>query len=266
MDDFNTDDFIPMENEITIEEQLTRLPKVKKPKKRTVDDDQIKNLYDVVYDYITMKYYVARRISRSDPITDELFNKNDPKAFIYKYMWDPYTGDKLGEDPYGPLYFNPMAIIKNIHVNRLNNLYCQPTDETGGQYEGRYDDAMGAGDDGFVVSRGFHPEWYLFRLPIPNGYLTPEHNHQFITMGPKLSIDELIEIEGIAIKYWSAAYKKEYGAPMPSLLDMYAHYTQAININPLNEGDWTEDSDCTREEAIYKANAAAVDLLRKMKG
>ena len=133
-------------------------------------------------------------------------------------------------------------------------------------YEGRYDDAMGAGEDGFVVSRGFHPEWYLFRLPIPNCYLTPDHNQQFITMGPKLTTDELIEIEGLAIKYWSNEYKKEYKAPMPSVLSMLEFYTQAISINPLNEGDWTEESEITREEAIYKINTRAVDSLRQMKG
>ena len=97
-DDFSTDDFVSMGTEITLDEQLIRLPNKKKKKKI----NQNTSKYMISYDHVTSFYYVALRNSRSDPITNELFKKDDPKAFKFKYMWDPMTGTRLEEDPNGP--------------------------------------------------------------------------------------------------------------------------------------------------------------------
>lgn len=263
MEDFTTDDFISMETEITLDEQLTMLPKKNKKKKKS---NEVKNKYEVQFNDTTSTYYVAMRKAKTDPITNDFFKDNDPKAFKFKYMWDPYTGVRLGEDPYGPLYFNPISLIKYFHTKRLFNLWCQPTDENGGQYEGRYDDAVGAGEDGFVVSRGYHPEWYLFRLPIPNCYLGSDHNHQMITMGPKLTLDEIKEIEEIAVEYWSSKYRIDYGAPMPSLVTMMTHYVKAISKNPLSDSERSELNGNELKAAKNKANRSAVDQLNQMRG
>jgi len=36
---------------------------------------------------------------------------NEKYAFKFEYQWDPYTGERLGKDPYGALYFHPDNLI-----------------------------------------------------------------------------------------------------------------------------------------------------------
>ena len=256
------DDFIPInDNDIGVQlDNLTLHSRKKKPKKQ-----KLKKIYDVEYDNPTTVYYTALRKSRTDPITSDTFDVDDPKAFQFKNMWDPYTGERLAEDPNGALYFNPITLIKFFHTKRYANLWCEPTDTTAGYYHGYYGCAVGAGEDGFVQGRGHHPEWYLFRLPISNCYLSVDHNKQFITMGPKLTYDELMEINNKATKYWSREYSNLYGNKLPCLRNMYTLYMNAINENPLNDSHINLTPE-KMTEFKNKINRDSVDKLVTLKG
>ena len=56
----------------------------------------------------------------------------------------------------------------------MRELWHNETDEgeNGGFWQGYYGNAVGAGEKFLVPGRGIHPEWYLFRLPIIDCYLT----------------------------------------------------------------------------------------------
>lgn len=233
---------------------------------------KIDKVPEIVYDYTTREKYKAFRVRKMDPIL--LIDLDDQYAFKFKYKWDPYTGEKLiGQnkefikDENGPLYFDPDALIKNYHVKRLDKLWVKPSDEQNGYYEGHYDDAVGAGEDFHVSGRGFHPEWYIFRIPLIDCYLTENHNNQHITFGPKLTDDEIIEIERLA-NLRPNNYKQMYGYDRPSLSLMKRLYDNAISKTPslLLNPDSGKISKVELQEYYNKANRKAVDQLIKIKG
>jgi len=145
--------------------------------------------------------YKTFRLCKVDPI---MYEKVDERwAFKFKYKWNPYSGERTDEcDENGPLYFDPEYLINFWYKSRMNNLWKEDSDENDGYYHGYYGDAVGSGPDFNIKGRGKHYEWYLFRLPILDCYLDKEHNHQYITMGPILTneeiklIDNLIEKKG----------------------------------------------------------------------
>ncbi len=154
-------------------------------------------------------------------------------------------------------------MIKHFHNKRLNKLWNNPIDENGGFYQGYYDDGVGAGEEFFVKGRGYHPEWYLFRLPIIDCYLTKNHNKQIITFGPKLTDEEINEIDRLA-SLRPTSYGTLFGHHRPSLSEMKRLYDIAISKTPRCDVDGMSS-----EEKIMmynKINRQAVDSLVSMRG
>ena len=217
------------------------------------------------YDEDTTEKYRVLRLRKMDPIS--FIELDEEYAFKFHHIWDPYTGERLNEkDSNGPLYFDPDIIIKHFHTKRIDKLWVEPKDDSTGFYEGYYDDGVGAGEDFFVGGRGHHPEWYLFRLPIIDCYLTKSNNNQFITFGPKLTDNEIKEIQRLAEKK-PDNYKRQFGYNRPSLIEMKKLYDIAISKTP----NWPElnlnSVDGESKESIYtRMNREAVNRLVHMRG
>jgi hypothetical protein len=214
----------------------------------------------IEYDHYTKEKYRVMRKRIMDPIT--YVDLNERYSFKFPYKWDPYTGERLEKDEDGPLYFDPDILIKYFHTKRLDKLWVKPSDEQGGYFSGYYDDGLGAGEEFFVAGRGEHPEWYLFRIPIIDCYLTKDHNKQVITFGPKLTDEEVDEIDRIA-QLRPDNYKSMYGCNRPSLKKMKELYDNAISKTP-NISSAVQIINL--KQAYFEANKQAVDSLIKMKG
>lgn len=212
------------------------------------------------YDKTTLEKYRVFRLRKMDPIS--YIETDDEYSFKFGYVWDPYTGERKELDSFGPLCFDPDFLIKYYFTKILTKLWVQPSDEKGGYYEGYYDDGLGAGEDFYLSSRGHHPEWYLFRLPITNCYLTTDHNSQFITFGPKLTDDEINEIDRLA-QQRPNNFKELFGHKRPSLSEMKKLYDQAISEKPdISNIPVLKDSTPEELKILYnKANRIAVDKL-----
>lgn len=217
------------------------------------------NKYNIKYDTRTMIRYRLLRKHKLDPFfEDELEGK---QSFEFKYMWDPYTGDRLEEDPYGSLYFNPIHLVKYYYTHRLDHLWVEPKDDVDGYYEGYYDDGCGIGEEFEVKGRGNYIEWYLFRLPIIDCYLTTRNN-QIITFGPKLTKDEIIEIN-TKCQNNKDEYQKLYGEYPPDLVKIYELYHKAI-ANHKDLIDTTKDT-IEEQELMYSImNKEAIIALRTL--
>ncbi len=215
----------------------------------------------ITYDHKTEEYYRALRASKCDPITMEM---QTDQSFSFPYQWDPYTGERLSEDPHGSLYFDPVALAKHFYHSRTNNLWISESDENGGFYQGYYGDAVGAGEDFEVKGRGNYPEWYLFRLPIPDCYLTEDHNPQIVTFGPKLTNDEIKELDK-KLQLMSGIYKRYFRCNPPSLVKMKQLYDLAIDRNP-NVPNADSMTYAELAAAKNKMNRDAVQALLEMRG
>lgn len=145
------------------------------------------------YDNTTKETYRIKRQFKIDPLTDQEIPNN--MIFEYKYRWDPYTGEVLDEDPIGPLCFNALTLYNYYYSNRFKGLWNPPA----GQFEGYYGDLVGTGTNLEIKSRGANPEKYLFRIPIIDCYLPPEHNLSIITLGPILTDDDIDLIDKIVM-------------------------------------------------------------------
>ena len=226
---------------------------------------------EIKYDHTTREKYKACRHRKMDPIL--LVDLEDQYAFKFKYKWDPYTGERLLdkngkwiEDENGPLCFDPDVLIKNYFVKRLDKLWVKPSDDQNGYYEGYYDDSVGAGSDFYLSGRGYHPEWYIFRIPIIDCYLTEDHNNQYITFGPKLTDDEINELEKLA-NLRPNNYKQMYGYTRPSLLLMKKLYDNAISKTPRLENININTIPKDDLQTYYnRENRLCVDQLVKLKG
>ena len=212
----------------------------------------------VVFDHQTMEYYRTMRKLKMDPII--LDTVPDEFSFKYSYQWDPVSGEKLDVDPYGPLCFHPDILIKHFYVNRLNDIWT-PDSQDG--FQGIYGDAVGAGEDIYIQSRGYHPEKYLFRLPIIDCYWADENpNKTIITYGPKLTDDEVKLIDSLAAKSRSYPYPTR-----PSLATIKRLYDNALSKTPIVPGfDLTNMTYAEKQERYNAENRRCVDQLKKMKG
>ena len=90
-------------------------------------------------------------------------------------------------------------------------------------------------------------------------------------MGPKLTKEELEQIDTIAEKIYKNNYRDQYGKKRPSLVLMKALYDQAISkepdLNKLPEYRALENKKISKDkltELRNKANRIAVDALKKM--
>ena len=237
------------------------------------DPPKINSLYKrddkpILFDDKTMNYYKIMRYRKMDPII--LQDIDYDNCFKFYDEWNPYTGERLGKDPYGPLCFHPDSLIKYYYENRLNNLWVNDIEQDGDYYQGYYAEAVGAGFDIYIQSRGYNPEKYLFRLPIIDCYCTPDIDNQtVITMGPILTDNEVAQIDEIA-KYYGHNYLDQYGKPRPSLFTMKKLYDTAISIKPpllFSPSNIINDIMPQQLKEIYaKTNRIAVDKLKLMKG
>lgn len=228
------------------------------PKKKETE----KLVKKIEYDKTTIEKYRVFRLRKMDPIA--YLEIEDEYAFKFKYIWDPYTGEKKDIiDEHGPLCFDPDILINYYLTKILSKLWVQPSDEHGGFYQGYYDDGAGAGDDFYVSGRGHHPEWYVFRLPIIDCYLTVDHNKQYITFGPRLSDDEILEIENLANKR-PDNFKNLFGHKRPSLSEMKRLYDQAISKTPTIPTNSNDIPDEELKKLYCVTNRDAIDKLVKI--
>jgi len=224
--------------------------------------------YDSDYSHATIEYYRAARLRKMDPITMD--DVDTSTAFEFKWMWDPYTGERSSkQDPYGSLWFNPNSLIRHFYVNRLAELWNESVQHLDGLYAGYYGDGLGSGEDIFIQGRGHHPERYLFRIPIINCYLSKDHKESFITMGPKLTQEEIALIESLAEKTGDQ-YRNLYGHPRPSAVNLKYFYDQALSQNPImNKQDETMFRENNITDPVQRKdqlNRRAVDTLKAMVG
>lgn len=219
------------------------------------------------YDHATKEKYRVLRLTKMDPIT--YVPQEDEYAFKFPYKWDPYTGERTGLDENGPLYFDPDILIKHFHTKRLDKLWIQPSDEQNGYYAGHYDDAVGLGEEFYLAGRGSHPEWYLFRLPIIDCYLTKSHNKQFITFGPRLTDDEVKEIDRLA-NLKGSNYRQLFRRDRPNLTQMKQLYDNAISKTPklifMGIDNIKSVPKNERQEFYNRENRLCVDHLNKIQG
>jgi hypothetical protein len=150
------------------------------------------------FDKTTKQYYKIMRELHLDPITYD--KVPDDLAFKFEYMWDPLTGERTQKDPNGPLYFNVKNLIKNFYYNRLRMLWIDGDIVNGLQYQGYYGDGVGAGEE-LINGRGANPHLHLFRLPIIDCYIPKDFNTSIITMGAKLTNEEINSIQEIYNKF-----------------------------------------------------------------
>ena len=177
--------------------------------------------------------YVEYREKMMDPVLKiSLKDIPDDELFIYKNKWNPYNGEKLDiEDENGPLYFDPDVLIHYYYSNRLNNLWNSGfMDNFGNWNEGHYGDGVNNGPDFKINSRGQHPEWYLFRIPIIDEYIYSDHCYQSVTMGPKLSESEIMDIYEKSKKN-PGKYREMFGRRKPNLILLRQFYEMAISKN-----------------------------------
>lgn len=186
-------------------------------------------LINYAFDKTTTETYRVMRELKLDPIDHDKVSLN--LQFKFEYMWDPITGDRLGKDPYGPFYFNVFSLAKNFYYNRLRMLWVEGDIIDGIKYEGYYGDGMKSGEDLYVPSRGISKHMHLFRLPIIDCYLPKDFNYSIITMGPKLTDDEINQIQGTLNNYYKTHNKKN----KINLCKIRDLYNIAINTNSTDE-------------------------------
>lgn len=190
------------------------------------------NNQPIKFDDKTMNYYKTLRQCHLDPVLN--VDVEEDIAFKFKYQWDPYTGERLNIDPFGALYFHPITLIYHFYNHRLDGLWKDAIDSQDGYFQGYYDMFVGAGDELEVIGRGKFTELYIFRLPIPDCYLTANHNKSFITMGPRINDDEIDALEKFS---QSDSVKKLYleyfSKNCPSIKKLKYFYDNAISKNPI---------------------------------
>jgi hypothetical protein len=221
--------------------------------------------YGEEYDKKTNEFYKRLRETKTNALMYDTYNFDPNTAFKFPYSWDPYTGERMEEDPFGPLYFHPDDLIYFFYINRLNLLWTEPSDEVSGFYQGYYGDGVGSGENIYIHGRGNCSELYLFRLPIVDCYISPDADLSLITMGPKLTEIELAEIDRLANTYHGNNYFKCYGKHRPSLVKMKKIYDESINENPdIFEFKKMCKNNMSDKEYKISVNRRYVDLLKEI--
>ena len=195
---------------------------------KTNPSEPPKQSYTTIFDNRTMGFYKSARMCHIDPILNVEVDENI--AFKFTDQWDPYTGERLGVDPFGPLYFNPISLTYHYYLHRLDGLWKNAVDTPDGYFEGYYDMFVGTGSELEVVGRDKYVELYLFRLPILDCYLTPDHNKSFITVGPKLTDQEILQLDKLCENsVVQEEYHKTFCSKCPSLAKIKSLYDSAIS-------------------------------------
>lgn len=186
------------------------------------------------YDSKTTTYYKTLRQCHLDPILNDIVPSEI--AFKYKYTWDAYTGEIIGIDKDGELWFHPAYLIYYFYTHRLDGLWKNSDREHhalgNAEYEGYYDMLVGSGENMRVIGRGEYPELYLFRIPICDCYLEKDYDKSIITMGAKLSNADIDELENLChIQSVQDEYMKSFHTKCPSIKTMKTLYDSAISTN-----------------------------------
>ena len=225
-----------------------------------IDFSKFNKTYDKTtnetYDKTTNETYRVKRLFKLDPFTDQEIPKEH--LFEFKYKWNPYSGERTGIDEVGPLCFNALYLYDYYFANRFKELWNPPKD----QYEGYYGNLVGSGNNLEIKSRGSYPEKYLYRLPITDCYLPPDHNFAITTMGPILNEEEIIEIDYIVSKY----HKNKKNKNFTSIYNLKLYYDNALKNN-YDENCFTfeqiknNNPHLTLDEVKEKYNRTWVDKL-----
>lgn len=208
------------------------------------------------YDKTTMETYRIKRLLKVCPLSDNEVPVH--LRFEYEHRWDPISGEIIEKDEVGPLCFNAITLYDYIFTNRFKGLWNPATDG----YEGYYGDLIGLGNKLEIKSRGSNPEKYLFRLPIIDCYLHPEHNYSIITMGPILSDDDIKKIDDVVTKYHK---NKNFLTTLSKLKELYDN---AICDEP-NSKEYEDFKEKNKNLSEYelkeKFNRMCVDKLVRSK-
>jgi len=181
-----------------------------------IDNNEKSNKNIDEYDTTTTEIYRIMRLYKVDPIMNEEIPKD--LIFDFKYKWNPITGERETIDEYGALCFNALNLYEYYYKNRYNELWIPPSE----QYNGYYGDLLGCGTE-MKINGKYCPEKYLYRLPIIDCYLKKSHNYSIITFGPKLTDEEIIQIDNLISKYINGK---------PNLQTLKKYYDNAINKSP----------------------------------
>jgi hypothetical protein len=243
------------------------------------DPEFIKNKYLQTYDQKTTQYYKAHRIRLIDPFDSTQLTESN--AFIFPHIWNPYTGEIIGIDPFGPLYFSPVNLILAIYAKRLFNLWIEPSNERGGYFQGYYGDNVGIGDKFNIPGKGMMIERNIFRLPMIDCYLPNLKNDSKnicnnsmsrITMGPLLTDENILMIDNLIKNYWESdpMIKRVY-REIKSLKNLKNIYDIAIHPTPLELDHMylkslglNVDTAHNHSDPNQFINRGAVDILRRM--
>lgn len=204
----------------------------------------------------------------SEPIIDpllliELPTIENKPLFRFKHKWDPLTGQRTELETESPVYFDPDTLIHYLYTIRLRGLWINSTIENNDQFTGTYGDAVGNGPNFLIPSRGYHPEIYPFRIPDIDKYKEAGFNPQFVSLTPRLTNEEALELDNLA-KTYRGNYKKLYKKKRPSVYLMKVYYDQAIDPDPsipiLDEDLLNNPSDFTTLKLVM--NQQAVEQLK----
>lgn len=203
--------------------------------------------------------YDSFRSNKKDPLTHMNLPliKGKP-LFEYKHCWNPLSGEIIGKDPRGSLYFDPDTLIHYFYTNRLRYLW----NEGDFQYSGNYGDGLGNGPDFHIPGRGYSLHYYLFRLPI-NDAFCDNLSKQQTTIGPKLDFQDIIKLYELS-SYYGDNYHKLFGTQRPNIIEIYELYHEAIkkntvDINLQNELFLSRED---IENNKFMSNKLAVDKLK----
>ena len=224
-----TDNSVKTNNSVKIKKR-----KLVKPNRKTKKSFDKPNKKSKIESEI-IENYIEFRLKKIDPILVlelPLFNQPIETLFAFPYKWNPYSGERSNElDSNGPLYFDPNSLINYFYTNRLNNLWNNAhIDQYSNYTQGYYGDGVGNGPDFYIESRGYHKDWYLFRLPIIDEYLRKDHCQQSVTMGPKLTDKEVRQIYMLSKKYGNV-FRTTFGYRRPNLIKIKKLYDKAISKN-----------------------------------
>ena len=207
--------------------------------------------------------YMENRKKAIDPILGiDLPLKKKKKYYKFEYMWNPYSGTRETKDPRGYLSFDPDSLIYYFYSRRLKYLWNISNND----YTGHYGDAVGNGPDFYIPGRGKHNDWYLFRLPILDGYISSKEWNQNVTMGPILTLNEIKEIYNMG-KTYGNMFKQRFNIDRPNLIKIYQLYHIAIDKHPkLNIPDDLNINldEETRTELEMLENRKAVNELKNL--
>lgn len=167
-------------------------------------------------------FYLENRLNKICPLSFEKVNN----GYEVENIWNSFSGNFTNiKDSFGALIFDPDFLVHYFYKNRLKYIYTHGDLNS----TGFLGDAIGKFPEFNIPGRGNHPEWYLFRLPINDCYIDNKCV-KYVTMGPKLTKKDVIDIYNIAKV--NRTYTSKFNNPLPNIIDLYDIYHIIINKCP----------------------------------